>query len=530
MSRSGRFGGYTLLKSLGAGGSGEVWLARPAEGSGLPSPIVVKILHDGLGEQPSFVRRFKHEARVAARVEHPHLPRLFDAGVVDGALYLTSEYVPGWTLRRILDDVEGASDRVSVRSAVDLIRGVCRGLHALHEAEDPDSGQPLEFVHRDITPDNILLGEDGRARVIDLGLGTSSLQDWRTTTGVVMGSPGYMAPEQVLAQPVDRRTDVYALGIVLWEMLTQRRYVERGPMPVVLRRQVQPTFRPPSEFRGDVPPELDATLARALALGPADRFPSAAALEEALAGPSAQERESEGELLSTLVGEMLWGELGDDRTEVTQLLTLAGPAADAHALPATAAPTVAPVPNPQATPAVLTPSLPLVVPVQPGLPPWKVAFLMLATLMAGICLGALVLSIRRSPVHPAPVRRAEPQAEPSAAPAPPTIVAPSPAVRPSVEPTGTEALGPTTKRVSSSRPPAAETPPRTAPLKASPKPLERLRDLLTRARRLARDTTSTKQRRQAEALVFSISREMAAPKPAVIEKLEAELEQVERGE
>lgn len=318
------FGHYVLLKPLGSGGTADVQLARPAQGiTGIPSPVVIKRLHGQLAEKPDFVLRFQHEATIAVAIDSPHVAKVYDVGRVDDTFYIAMEYVSGWTLSRLYSELETNGAQASLESIADIIVGALAGLSALHTATNPHNGEPLGAIHRDIAPKNMIVGEDGVARLIDLGLGKSTLQDWKTGTGVVMGSPGYMSPEQVTGMDVDARTDIYAMGIVLWEFLTQRRLIKRAPLPIMLRAQAAPKIAPPSSFRDDVSPAVDAVTMRALAFEPQDRFETAADFMTALRD-AIPERKSEG-ALATLVGDMLWGELGQEKTEVTKLLSRVAP-------------------------------------------------------------------------------------------------------------------------------------------------------------------------------------------------------------
>ncbi len=314
------FGRYVLLKSLGSGGTGDVHLARPADrDSNLPSPVVIKRLHAQLAQQENFVKRFQHEADIAVAVDTPHVAKAYDVGRVGETFYIAMEYVPGWTISRIASDLEKSGRRPTLPAIGDIVCGALTGLAALHDAVHPETGQVLHIVHRDIAPKNLMLGEDGVTRLIDLGLGKSTVQDWKTGTGVVMGSPGYMAPEQVIAGDVDRRADLYAMGIVLWELLTQRYYIKRGALPLMLRAQSRPQFIAPSTLRDDVPPELDAILAQALHPDPEQRFADANAFAAAVRSAIPEDREQGA--AATIVSDLLWGELGESKTEVTQLLS-----------------------------------------------------------------------------------------------------------------------------------------------------------------------------------------------------------------
>lgn len=276
------FGGYLLLEALGRGAMGDVFVARPLDANrGLPSPIVVKRLHGNLVSNPRFVARFQHEAAIAVCIDHPHVATAYDVGAVGETLYIALEYVSGWPLSKLIAGIVKSGRHASVASVIDSIAGALEGLHALHTATDPN-GRALDIVHRDLAPKNLMVDESGHMRLIDLGLGKSNAQDWRTQTGVVMGSVGYMAPEQALGQRADARADIYAMAVVTFEMLALRNYVPPGTVPEMVRACTRPLFEPPSKFRPDLPRGLDAVLQKALQLDPSHRYESAIAFLEAL--------------------------------------------------------------------------------------------------------------------------------------------------------------------------------------------------------------------------------------------------------
>ncbi len=277
------FGRYILLKGLGRGAMGDVHLARPINPHrGLPPLVVLKRLRGELIEREAFVARFRHEAALAVSVDSPHVAKVYDVGSVGSALYIVMEYVDGWPLSEVLDNILKSGRHASIASVLDLMVGGLRGLEALHTATDPCSGQPLGIVHRDLSPKNLMVGEDGELRLIDLGLGKSNLQDWRTRTGVVMGSIGYMPPEQARGERVDQRADIYAFAAVAFEMFALRNYIKRGPVAQMMTASVKPPFVPPSEYRPDVPAGLDEVLRVALAPKASDRYPTARAFRDAL--------------------------------------------------------------------------------------------------------------------------------------------------------------------------------------------------------------------------------------------------------
>ncbi len=317
LSLPGTFGSYLLLDRIGSGAMGDVFLARRADGE-RSKPVVVKRLHFDLTANPTIVKRFRHEAEIAMTVDSLHVAKLTDCGIVDDVHFLVFEYIEGWPLSHVLQHLDARGAETSVASAVDITDGILNGLIALHGATDP-TGQSLEIVHRDIAPKNIMVGADATTRLIDLGIGRSRMQDWQTATGVLLGSPGYMAPEQITGDAVDRRADIYATGVVLWEMLTMKHYIASGPLPQMLARGARPNFTAPSALRPSAK-DLDEIVACALAVDPKDRYPDAGAMLRdlrAVVAPRASH-----EQCATLIDRMLWDELSEARTKVVDLMDL----------------------------------------------------------------------------------------------------------------------------------------------------------------------------------------------------------------
>jgi serine/threonine-protein kinase len=317
------FGAYLLLKALGRGAMGDVWLARPLNPDrGIPAPVVVKRLHGELATRKGFVSRFQHEASVAVNVESVHVAKVYDVGSVAETLYITMEYVPGWPLSKVLDAILKSGRHASIASVIDLIAGGLEGLEKLHGAKD-QKGKPLGIVHRDISPKNLMVGEDGVMRLIDLGLGKSNAQDWKTRTGVVMGSVGYMPPEQARGERVDARADLYSIGVVCYEMLALRNYVKRGTLTAMMEASANPTFMKPSEFRPDVPAGLDSVLQRALAPAKEQRYQTAhqflTALRQVI--PPVQ---TDGGMVA-LLGELFGSTKREREQEIEELLALPVP-------------------------------------------------------------------------------------------------------------------------------------------------------------------------------------------------------------
>lgn len=271
---------------------GAVYLAvDPAQRPAIP--IVIKLLKADLVGDEEFVLRFKHEGELATRFASPHLVRVFDVGQVEETFYIAMEYLAGWSLSKVIQERQRREAPLRLPWIRRIILDALSGLAVLHGARDP-SGAPLGFIHRDIAPKNLMVGARLRTHLIDLGIGKSTAQDWKTRTGVVLGTPGYMSPEQALGRVLDQRSDVFAMSLVLFELATLRRYIERGPIAEMMRATVLAPFRAPSSLRPELPRALDEILALGLAKKPEDRFQSAAelarALEEAIP-PTDRERE-----------------------------------------------------------------------------------------------------------------------------------------------------------------------------------------------------------------------------------------------
>lgn len=277
------FGDYLLLEKLGQGATAEVFLARPRDAAlALPAPLVIKRLHAAIAREERFVQRFRHEAEIAVRVDSAHVARVYDVGAVGEALYFAMEHVAGASLATVMTRAREQNQPIAPRAALELIAQALAGLEALHTLKNETTGEPLRFAHRDLAPKNLMLGDDGRVRVIDLGLGRSEAQEWRTRAGAVMGSIGYMSPEQVSGKPVDHRTDLYTLGIVLFELLAGRPLISGTGEREIMQASLKPEVPSLAALRGDVPMEIDAILRKALAKKVEDRFQTASAFAAAI--------------------------------------------------------------------------------------------------------------------------------------------------------------------------------------------------------------------------------------------------------
>lgn len=277
-------GRYALYDKIASGGMASVHLGRLLGPVGFARTVAVKRLHPGLAEDPEFVSMFMDEARLAARIHHPNVVPTLDVVAIDGELFLVMEYVRGESLARLLREARKKSEHIPAEIVTTLMAGVLHGLHAAHTATN-ENGEPLGIVHRDVSPQNILVGTDGIARVFDFGIAKAIGRIQTTREGQLKGKLAYMAPEQINGK-VSPATDVYAAAVVLWEALTSRRLFEGENEAHVIDQVLRGCEEPPSAHAPGLPPALDALTLRGLSVDPAARFPTARdmarAIEEAM--------------------------------------------------------------------------------------------------------------------------------------------------------------------------------------------------------------------------------------------------------
>ena len=280
-----QIGRYVLHGEIASGGMATVHYGRLVGTGGFAKTVAIKRLHRALAHNESFRKMILAEARLAARVRHPNVVPPLDVLAEGGELLLVMEYVHGESLSRLLRAAWKASERVPLAVGAAVLCNVLHGLHAAHEARD-EAGVPLDIVHRDVSPQNIIVGADGVARVIDFGIAKAVTSEEVTTAGTIKGKVPYLAPEQLEGDPATRRTDLYAASVVFWEVLAGRRLFEGADDSEVLRNILTIEVRPPSTFNPLVPGTVDDVVLRGLARNPQDRFASARemalALEEAI--------------------------------------------------------------------------------------------------------------------------------------------------------------------------------------------------------------------------------------------------------
>lgn len=274
-------GRYRLYDEIAAGGMATVHIGRLLGPGGFARTVAVKRLHAQFARDPEFVSMFLDEAKLAARVHHPHVAATLDVVALRGELFLVMEYVQGESLARLMQEASKANRPMPPRVAATIIHQALQGLHAAHEAVD-DGGSPLRIVHRDVSPQNILVGADGAARVVDFGVAKAAMRMQVTGEGQVKGKLAYMAPEQLRMEPVDRRTDLFASGVVLWEALTGERLFAVDEPGAAIAKILTHQAPPPSHLQHGIDPALDAVVLRALRRRPAERFETALEMARAI--------------------------------------------------------------------------------------------------------------------------------------------------------------------------------------------------------------------------------------------------------
>jgi serine/threonine protein kinase len=275
-----RLGPYTLLERLGAGGMAVVYRGERHGEAGFKKKVALKRILPQYRRDPSLLERFAAEARTNARLDHPNLLQVIDFGI-DPEPYLVLEFVEGVSVSQVMQRLLSRGERLELAAALFIVTEAALGLDHAHRKRD-DDGNPLGIVHRDVSPQNVLLSSEGAVKVSDFGLVKAADNVLKTASGISIGKISYMAPEQAEGGTVDARADVFALGVTLWELLTLESLIPPGdPAQAALLLQ-RGQFRPPSALRPDVPPQLDAIVMRCLALDPSERMPSMQRLSQEL--------------------------------------------------------------------------------------------------------------------------------------------------------------------------------------------------------------------------------------------------------
>jgi eukaryotic-like serine/threonine-protein kinase len=322
-------GRYLLFGEIAAGGMATVHLGRLTGHAGFARTVAVKRLHPQYAKDPDFVAMFLDEARLAARIRHPNVVPTLDIVETDGEIFLVMEYVQGASLSRLLRAAQSAQTPPDPWMVATIASGVLHGLHAAHEARS-ELGEPLEIVHRDVSPQNVLVGIDGTPRLLDFGVAKAVGRLQTTREGQVKGKFAYMAPEQLHGRGVTRQADVYSAAVVAWEALTGRRMFIVDNEAAIVHAVLHDRVPPPSEIVPDLPRELDAVVMRGLERDVTRRYATARdmALELERLGGIAPASE-----VGAWVDSLVHTELAERATRIAEIESTSSPELPSLSLP-----------------------------------------------------------------------------------------------------------------------------------------------------------------------------------------------------
>jgi serine/threonine protein kinase len=276
-----RFGPYTVLECIGAGGMATVHRATIDIGGGMIREVALKRLLPQLADDKKLTDDFIREAKLAAQLHHPNIVRILELGRSAGTYFIAMELVRGLSLLQLMKLGQAMRLQAPCGIVVAILSELCEALDYASNATDVD-GEPMQIVHRDLSPSNLILTDDGHLKIIDFGVAKAVSGKFMTNTGMIKGKLGYMALEVLSAAPLDHRADIFSLGVVAWELLTGRRLFKGANEYEVITRIRKGAHTPPSKFNTAVPPELDEIVMRALARLRDERWPSAAVMKRAL--------------------------------------------------------------------------------------------------------------------------------------------------------------------------------------------------------------------------------------------------------
>lgn len=276
------FGKYILLERLAAGGMAEVYLSKSTGAVGVNKFVAIKRILPQYSDHKEFIEMFKEEAKIAVNLNHGNVVSIYDFGVEKSQFFLVMEYVEGRNLRQVLNELKKLNTQFVVEQIVYLMKEVAAGLDHAHRCIDGTTGKPLNIVHRDMSPQNIMISFEGEVKIIDFGIAKAETQMEATKAGTLKGKYGYMSPEQADGQAIDPRTDIFSLGIILWELLANDRLFTSNSEAAILRkiRECQiPSIR---KINPSVPPELESIVNKALAKDKSLRYQTASAFHRDL--------------------------------------------------------------------------------------------------------------------------------------------------------------------------------------------------------------------------------------------------------
>jgi serine/threonine protein kinase len=412
---------YEVIAPLPSGGMAKLFLARRSGVGGFSQQVALKLVRPELVADRGMLELFLDEARLAARVVHPNVVRVHEVGEERGNYFIAMEYVEGASLAEFLEGLRARRLRLRRKLCVWLATQVAEALHATHEAKG-ENGVPLDIVHRDVSPQNVLIGDSGHVKLIDFGVASSRSSENPLETGPFMlGKLRYAAPERLKLEPTDRRADVYALGVMLWEMLTARSFLRCRHVEDPYDWAIRENPPPPSKYAPHIPSLLDAVVLKAIHPDPALRYPSALRFRRALLRADPSAARVDAARIAALMELALGEELGRRQAaHVLQYNSFVEELAPESRPPPAADLARAARSSSRAPPALQSSILPPALPApwlpapsaQPGRGPssWcperKTLYSTLLGLVAGLVIAGVLLSLQSTPVAVAP--RSEP--------------------------------------------------------------------------------------------------------------------------
>ncbi len=275
------FGVYTLLRRLAVGGMAEVYVAKTEGIGGFEKLVAIKVIHPRFSEDEHFIQMLVEEAKLSVLLTHANIAQTFDLGEIDGIYFIVMEFIEGADTYRLLKRTDERNVKLPLDVCAYVAAETAAGLDYAHRKHD-SSGRPLNIVHRDISPQNILMSFSGEVKIVDFGIAKAALRTAQTEVGVIKGKYYYMSPEQAWADPVDSRSDIFSAGVVLYELLTGEMLYQQDNLPKLLDAVRKAEIPPPSSKRKEIPKVLDDIVMKAVARKPEDRYQSAHAFRQAL--------------------------------------------------------------------------------------------------------------------------------------------------------------------------------------------------------------------------------------------------------
>jgi serine/threonine-protein kinase len=345
------YGKYFLIKKLAEGGMAEIFLAKQVGVEGFEKNVVIKRMLPHLTQVSDFVSMFLDEARLAASLTHPNIVQISDLGLADGCYFICMEYLPGEDFATVLRTARRRQEHAPLNIVLKVMLEAAIGLHFAHDAVD-QKGNPLKLVHRDISPSNIFITYGGQVKVLDFGIAKAESRITSTGAGVVKGKYQYMSPEQARGDAIDRRSDVFSLGVSLYEALSGVRPFARDTDLAVLKAVLGSEYRPLRDLRPELPSEVDAIVRKAMAAEPDHRYATALELAQDLERYlGATTSASGGQVLPNFMAGFFGPERVKSKTRIESLEELSKRGVDVPGMPNPHSPTTAVEGRPMATPA-----------------------------------------------------------------------------------------------------------------------------------------------------------------------------------